>query len=325
MTHPTLKTSTLTLAAFLASVPTLAVASPEDEAALKTIVQSVGSLADRGDFTTLETLFSDEVYVDYSSLSGQPAELRSAHALMTDWASLLPGFDRTYHSLSDVSAQVRGQTGSARANVSATHWLNDATWQVNGHYSYEFAKRDGLWVITAMTFNLEEETGSRHLLDDAVSRAKDRPNGYMRRQRATSVVLDFLEGLEEKDIIRVNSVWAEGAVQDMPFAPENVGFPERVTGKAALINHYAARPEIAVDPDFTSNLRFHQTQDADRVIVEYSGSVGIRSTGRQYEQQYIGIFQISEDGKISLFREYFDPTVFAQAFDLKASEDRTGL
>ncbi|MEL6324628.1 MAG: nuclear transport factor 2 family protein, partial [Pseudomonadota bacterium] len=67
----------------------IANASPEDEAAITTIVESVGTLADRGEFTALERLYAPEVLVDYSSLNGQPADIKSPQGLMTEWASVL--------------------------------------------------------------------------------------------------------------------------------------------------------------------------------------------------------------------------------------------
>jgi ketosteroid isomerase-like protein len=51
------------------------------------------------------------------------------------------------------------------------------------------------------------------------------------------------------------------------------------------------------------------------VAVEYHGVSEIVTTGRVYDQRYFGLFHI-EDGKITLFREYFDPNVFARAFGI---------
>lgn len=127
------------------------------------------------------------------------------------------------------------------------------------------------------------------------------------------MVLDFLTGLEDKDMERVNGVWADDAVQEMPYAPE--GFPKRVVGKAALIRQYAAWPANSGKARFTDGIRFHATQDPQVVVAEFHGVSEIVPTGRVYDQRYVGIFHVA-DGKITLFREHFDPNVFSYAFGL---------
>jgi ketosteroid isomerase-like protein len=102
-------------------------------------------------------------------------------------------------------------------------------------------------------------------------------------------------------------------VQDMPYAPK--GFPRRVVGKEALIHQYAAWPENSGNARFTDGIKFYPTRDPNMVVVEYHGIVDIVPTKRTYDQRYIGLFHV-EHGKITLFREYFDPTVFSYAFSL---------
>jgi len=102
--------------------------SAQDEAAIKTIVESVGSLADTGNFETLEKLYAEEVEVDYTSLAGGAVELKSPQALMSQWASMLPGFDRTRHEISSISVEVIGDKAIATADIVADHYVNDLFW-----------------------------------------------------------------------------------------------------------------------------------------------------------------------------------------------------
>lgn len=111
-------------------------------------------------------------------------------------------------------------------------------------------------------------------------------------------------------------LWAEDAVQDMPFSPQ--GFPKRVEGLANLIKHYSAWPEISGQANFTNQLIFHPMQDATMVFAEWRGNVEIIPTKRTYKQRYGGLFHVV-DGKIELFREYYDPIVFKDAFGLDES------
>jgi len=290
-----------------------AAAQPADEAAIRTVVESVAVFADRGEFDALERLYAPEVRVDYTSLTGGEPEVKSAQALMSEWASVLPGFDRTRHQISDIRVQLNGSTAIATASVVADHWIGTLHWQVSGRYDYAFVRDGRDWRITSHSLTVMDEQGTRDVFAAATAVADAEPNAYVARQRSRQVVLDFLTGLEDKDMDRVNDVWAEDAVQEMPYVPE--GFPSRVVGREALIRQYAGWPQNAGRANFTNGIRFYATQDPQIVAVEYHGVSEIIPTGRIYDQRYFGLFHV-EDGKITLFREYFDPNVFAHAFGL---------
>lgn len=303
--------------ALLASIA-LATASPSaadeaDVAAITSIVESVATLADRGEFDALERLYAPEVRVDYTSLAGGEPEVKSASALMSQWAAVLPGFDRTRHAISNVKVALNGSAATATANVIADHWVGQQHWQVSGRYDYALARDGRDWKITAHKFTVAGEKGSRDVFEPAMAAAKANPTAYLVRQQSRQVVMDFLTGLEDKDMVRVNGVWADDAVQEMPYTPAN--FPKRVVGKAALIKQYAGWPQNAGKAKFTDGIRFYPTQDPQIVAVEYHGVSEIIPTKRIYDQRYFGLFHV-ENGKIALFREYFDPNVFAYAFAL---------
>lgn len=126
-----------------------------------------------------------------------------------------------------------------------------------------------------------------------------------------------MKSLEDKDMDKLATVWAEDAVKDMPFSPE--GFPKRVEGKEGLIKHYAAWPEISGRANFTDNLVFYPMQDSTMVFAEWRGDVEIIPTERQDKQRYGGLFHVV-DGKIELFREYYDPIVLKYAFGLDGNK-----
>lgn len=298
------------------SNPNPALASAGDEAKIQNIVQSVATLADTHQFEALEKLFAPEVRVDYTSAFGGEAELKSPQALMTAWAGLLPGFDATRHAVSNIKSEIKGTKASATADVVTDHYIAGKHWKISGSYDYQLINNDGEWLITGVTFNAGEEKGSRDVLGLATETAKADPPAYIKRQQTKQVVRDFLTSLEEKDMQKFANVWAEDAVQDMPYSPE--GFPKRVEGKANLIKHYSAWPEISGDANFTKNLVMHGMQDPELVYVEYKGVVDVVPTKRTYKQTYGGLFHV-ENGKIKLFREYYDPAAFAYAFDLAGS------
>ncbi|MGD1918391.1 MAG: nuclear transport factor 2 family protein [Pleurocapsa sp.] len=255
-----------------------------DEAAIQTIVESVANLADKSNFESLEKLYAEEVEVDYTSAFGGEAELKSPQGLMTQWASSLPGFDRTRHEISNIETEVKGNQATATADVTANHYLNDMFWQISGSYEYGLVKEDGQWAIEKMTFIAESEQGDRDIINKAVEQATINPSAYIEQQQTQRAVVDFLTSLENKDMDKFAELWAEDAVQDMPFSPE--GFPKRVEGKTNLLEHYAPWSEISGEANFTDELVFYPMQDSTMVFAEWKGDVEIIPTGRQYKQRY---------------------------------------
>ena len=284
-----------------------------DQAAIAVIVNSVATFADQGEFDRIEPLYASEIQVDYTSLWGGEVQTHTPASLMTAWASVLPGFDQTYHDISNVQVAIEGDRATATADVIADHYLEDGHWQVSGQYEYRFIKQADEWLITHMTLNLVDEVGDRTLVSLAAERASTEPTSYLQQQQTQQAVRDFLTSLETKDMDAFAAVWAEDAVQDMPFSPD--GFPQRVEGRDNLIQHYAAWPEISGSANFTDELVFYPMADSTMLFAEWRGEVEIIPTGRLYEQSYGGLFQVV-DGQIQLFREYYDPIVFSVAFGL---------
>lgn len=287
----------------------------QDVAAVTTVVEGVATLADLGQFDALQSLYEDEVTIDYSSLTGEAAAKIATADLMRSWAGLLPGFDRTRHSLAEIHVVIDGDTAVATAEFTADHFIGEQFWQARGDYRYELQRHGRDWRITSHTMNLRGEDGSRDALALASQKAAEKPGPVLLiRESTANAVRTFLESLETKDMNAFASVWADEAVQEMPFAPE--GFPGEVRGKEQILAHYGAWPEVSGDAEFTDNLRFFPMQDPHWVFATFTGRVEIIPTGRLYEQTYGGLFHVI-DGKIINFREYFNPLPFIEAFELQ--------
>lgn len=263
-----------------------------DEAGVKTIIESYATLTDRCEFEALEKLYADELKLDYSSLSGDPAAVIKPEILMTSWARLLPGFDRTRHNLSDLSASVDGDEAVATANVRAGYWLGQDYWETQGRYRFELTRQAEGWKITAMTFTLENEIGSRDMFTGAALAAAAAPPSYLQRRETRQTVLDFLTGLEEKDVQKINDCWAENAMQGAPYTPED--WPALVSIKG-----------------FVDHLAFYPMIDPQAIYVEFKNPAA-SSADSPARQPYGGVFHV-ENGKITRYREYFDPREFDRA------------
>ena len=79
------------------------------------MVNSVGTLADLGEYSQLEQLFTKEVTVDYTSLFPGEVQNIPREQLMTQWQSVLPGFDATQHMITNHQITVDGNEAKAIA------------------------------------------------------------------------------------------------------------------------------------------------------------------------------------------------------------------
>lgn len=135
------------------------------------VVSSIPLAVDLAGYDLAEQAFAPSIVIDYTSLwGGEPATMTPAE-LMTAWRGIVPGFDATWHELSDVTATVNGDTATASAFVDGRHWIGDQLWRPVGNYHWELAKIDGEWKVTKMTFAMTQEIGNRAVATQAMERA----------------------------------------------------------------------------------------------------------------------------------------------------------
>lgn len=132
---------------------------------------------------------------------------------------------------------------------------------------------------------------------------------YTRRANE-QVIRDFLYLLAEKDMDTWIELWTEDAVQEMPFSP--AGFPTKVEGREAIRKHYSQLPKAYGRMAFP-DLVVHSMLEPNWVVAEYRGEIEVLVTGRPYNNHYCGLFHLRE-GRIALFREYYNPIVLSEAF-----------
>jgi uncharacterized protein len=126
-------------------------------------------------------------------------------------------------------------------------------------------------------------------------------------------VLGFFTNLMKKDLEAFADLWAEDAVQDMPFAKGLDGIESAWHGKQTILSYYGKTIPNRRDHVFDID-HLHRTDNPDVIIVEARGRSLIAETGRVYNQRYVFVFHL-RDEKIVLNREHFNPIVFQRAFD----------
>ena len=101
-------------------------------------------------------------------------------------------------------------------------------------------------------------------------------------------------------------LFAEDGSIEFPYALP--GWPKRVTGHADLITYLEPIGELfAVEA--VTGMTVHRTQEATVAIVEFSISGHALKTGKHYDQSYVEVITTSKDGKITNYRDYWNPLV----------------
>ncbi|KAL6877709.1 phenazine biosynthesis protein [Trichoderma longibrachiatum] len=107
------------------------------------------------------------------------------------------------------------------------------------------------------------------------------------------------------------TLWAPDAVLEMPYAAPP--YPTRMEG----IDAVAATASLfanSMGDDFNVQIKkVYPVQGDDAAFVEYVMAGTVTRTGKLYKQDYVSYVR-AENGKIVLFREYFDTARVAAAF-----------
>jgi ketosteroid isomerase-like protein len=123
------------------------------------------------------------------------------------------------------------------------------------------------------------------------------------------IALGFHRTLEAGDFDAFEALFATDAINELPFhSPVS---PAEFVGAKAIADDYRKMISNRRDLEFTIH-SVTADEDANRVILEFSGRSIIGETGALYEQDYVGVFTI--DGKtITRLRLYADPQRAAKA------------
>jgi ketosteroid isomerase-like protein len=133
---------------------------------------------------------------------------------------------------------------------------------------------------------------------------------YMRIKNATDLLkahLKYFIGETNKWI----ALFADNACMEYPYAPA-IGLHKTLTGSQEIQKGRASFLETLENPVFKP-LKLYELTDGS-ALGEYELFGKVKATGKVYRQVYVGIL-FSENGKIRLLREYYDPTQILRAFN----------
>ncbi|MDO8388950.1 MAG: nuclear transport factor 2 family protein [Actinomycetota bacterium] len=126
---------------------------------------------------------------------------------------------------------------------------------------------------------------------------------------AIDAARECLDLIESFDIAGAAARFAPEGVLELPMRPEPLA---RELRGAEIEKFMRLLPKLFARLRFVER-RYHQTTTARTAVVEYKGDA-VTHTGTPYLNTYIAVFEFDEQGRVLLWREYFDPLVLQQTF-----------
>lgn len=132
------------------------------------IVTMVNAI-DNKQWQTATEQFADEVFVDYSSLTGQAGSTVKAGDLVGGWQNLLQNVD-THHLLGNFDVSVSSNRAEVFSHVYASHEADGIEyWDAYGRYHHKLSKIRGAWKITDMTLIMHGQKGNTNFLQEVIA------------------------------------------------------------------------------------------------------------------------------------------------------------
>ena len=104
-------------------------------------------------------------------------------------------------------------------------------------------------------------------------------------------------------------LWADDGVCEFPFA--SLGRPRLLQGKEQILAYMTAYPS-RIFIEGVDKLRVHPALNPNVVVVEMTIKGRAVETDKPYNQQYVIVAE-TRDGKLTHYREYWNPLVLAEA------------
>ncbi len=99
---------------------------------------------------------------------------------------------------------------------------------------------------------------------------------------------------------------------DVRFEAPFAGGGTTIVGRNAFIDMFSRTLGGFVDRLDLEITALYPGLNPDFLVAEYQSSATVLSTGRRYENRYIGVFE-RRHGLLALWREYFNPEILAAA------------
>jgi hypothetical protein len=123
---------------------------------IREVVDGIDNAVDRKDWARCRSYFSNEIYVDFTSLAGGEPGRMPADDLIEAWRSNLPSEKPTLHLRTNHEYRIDGDSAEVESKAHATNLLRrelgEDWWDVFGWYTHTLSRDGSGWTCTGMTF-----------------------------------------------------------------------------------------------------------------------------------------------------------------------------
>lgn len=136
-----------------------------DRIEVATVIARYMTLLDRRHWEDLESLFTEQVYYDYTSLRPEPpAQWMDRGSMLGMWRTRHESMVSHQHHMSNIVADVDGDSASCSASGIATHCRKDADgneylWQMGGYYDFALVRGEKGWIINRVRMTRHWQSG----------------------------------------------------------------------------------------------------------------------------------------------------------------------
>ena len=110
---------------------------------------------------------------------------------------------------------------------------------------------------------------------------------------------------------RFSDMFTSDGVIEFPYAPAD--FPTRLEGREAIASHARMVSQLLSIEELL-DVEVLYSQERTKVVLEFCCEGMVRATGKPYRQRYVSVITL-RDGRIALYRDYWNPLVVITAME----------
>ncbi|MBI9071944.1 MAG: nuclear transport factor 2 family protein [Melioribacteraceae bacterium] len=149
------------------------------ELVLNKTINNLFIYTDNREWKKLKEVFTEKVFVDYTSITGGESSTIHLEELITSWKSLFSGFDSTHHQIGNILIDIYTETSAHTSCYGMlSHFIKECEggeiWKVYGSYDFHLVKIEGHWKINRLIFNFKFQEGNTVLPKIAANNVKSK-------------------------------------------------------------------------------------------------------------------------------------------------------
>ncbi|MCM3202879.1 nuclear transport factor 2 family protein [Paenibacillus illinoisensis] len=137
-------------------------------------------------------------------------------------------------------------------------------------------------------------------------------NKQVEKNVAEHIMHGFTQLLLERKLDQWAELFAAKAVFEFPYSP--AGYPQQLNGSAAISEHIHTLFEQMEIQEFSEPV-IMASQDTNQFVAEFTCKGRSLVTNKPYHQAYISVVTYDDNGKITHYKDYWNPLVVLESIE----------